>query len=156
MECVLKNKRHEEFCWILAAGRMDPVAAFRKAGYKGGLGWLWRLLNREDIGRRLREIGGLLRRLLIAPVAEAVESLKENAVAAAATVKAAVRAVVVKAESRKASVTKVMPSTLLQSAALPPVAAPVPVTPPMDRRRAKKLKRKAEARRQSEAACFGG
>jgi hypothetical protein len=72
MECILKNKRHETFCWLLAGGTLDVVEAFRKSGYKGGLGWLWRLLNREDVGRRLREIGGLLKRLLIAPAKPAV------------------------------------------------------------------------------------
>ncbi|MDR1826883.1 MAG: hypothetical protein LBR29_00975 [Methylobacteriaceae bacterium] len=74
MGCVLKNRKHETFCWLLASNRMDPVEAFRMVGYRGGLGWLWRLLNREDIGRRVREIGGLLRRRLIEPVREGAAS----------------------------------------------------------------------------------
>ncbi|MDR1828734.1 MAG: hypothetical protein LBR29_10420 [Methylobacteriaceae bacterium] len=97
MECVLRNKRHETFCWLMAGGTMDPVEAFRKAGYKGGLGWLWRLLNREDIGRRLIEIGGLLKRLLIVPLRagadRAVESVRAVVDAAQNLLKGGSRAV---------------------------------------------------------------
>ncbi|MDR1827209.1 MAG: hypothetical protein LBR29_02635 [Methylobacteriaceae bacterium] len=85
MDCVLKNKRHETFCWLLAGGTMGPVDALRQAGYKGGLGWLWRLLNREDIGRRLQEIGGLLRRLMIVPLKAAADAAADTARAALVT-----------------------------------------------------------------------